>query len=152
MPPSSERSQPQKDYSAAFGESPIACPAPAPLTASNSKKWYKWGSSRSSSTASLLSTPATTSRPPTYSTPPVKAYEGASWTVDAYSRAGRRVVAKIAVTESTTLRILQHVDEEVDAGEDVFDVVDGENVQGEVISERKPSTVLRWMDRHVEDE
>ncbi|KAF9234556.1 hypothetical protein BU15DRAFT_78913 [Melanogaster broomeanus] len=87
MPPSSERSQPQKDYSAALADlqlqyglgtpNPryIQCPAPAPLTASNSKKWYKWGSSRSSSTASLLSTPPTTSRPPTYSTSPDKAHE-----------------------------------------------------------------------------
>ncbi|KAF9234559.1 hypothetical protein BU15DRAFT_78916 [Melanogaster broomeanus] len=89
--PSSKRSQPQKDYSAALadlqsqyglsGHLPNArdmpCPAPAPLTgtASISKKWYKWGSSRSPSTASLVSTPSTTSRPPTCTTPPENAYE-----------------------------------------------------------------------------
>ncbi|KAF9234558.1 hypothetical protein BU15DRAFT_78915 [Melanogaster broomeanus] len=66
----SKRSQPQKDYSAAWAD--LHCPAPAPLTASDSKKWYKWGwSSRSFSTASLISTP-TASRPLTYSPPHAK--------------------------------------------------------------------------------
>ncbi|KAF9219835.1 hypothetical protein BS17DRAFT_788482 [Gyrodon lividus] len=89
VPLSSKPSQPQKDYSAAFGElqsqyglgvhlpNPhhIQSSAPPAPTTSNPKKWYKWGSSQSSSAASIINTPTNTLRPSKCATPPEKVYE-----------------------------------------------------------------------------
>ncbi|KIJ12391.1 hypothetical protein PAXINDRAFT_171199 [Paxillus involutus ATCC 200175] len=84
-----KQSQPQKDYSAAFGDLQsrygmgvhVPCipqsPAPSAPTTSNSKKWYKWRSSQSSSATPVVSTPSCTLH-----AHPRKGVRGASRPVD----------------------------------------------------------------------